>query len=201
MADNHSHLSKSHVHEFQQQQQQQESTIVCQQPFTPSVSSSSSSSHVGRGSGDHRKYRGIRCRSRKWVSEIREPRKANRIWLGTYPTPEMAAVAYDVACHALKGKDAVLNFPEYIGSWPTPVSLSPADIRAAAAAAAAAVRPEIGENGKDVVEFVDEEELFDMPLLLMNMAEGMLMSPPRFSPSCSDDSPYVSESESLWSYP
>ncbi|KAJ0974569.1 hypothetical protein J5N97_016534 [Dioscorea zingiberensis] len=152
----------------------------------------------------NRKYRGIRCRSRKWVSEIREPRKAKRIWLGTYPRPEMAAVAYDVAALALKGGDAVLNFPECVGCWAAPVSLSPGDIRAAAeaAAAAVAVRMEREKSGEKEVVFVDEEELFDMPFLLMNMAEGMLMSPPRLSPTWSDDhSPEVSEAEStLWSY-
>ncbi|KAK1295996.1 hypothetical protein QJS10_CPB15g00666 [Acorus calamus] len=161
--------------------------------------------------GRHPVYHGIRCRSGKWVSEIREPRKTTRVWLGTYPTAEMAAVAYDVAALALKGSDAVLNFPTSIRSLPVPASPSPSDIRSAAAAAAASLAgpppppPEAakpGESGPSREgEFIDEEELFDMPKLLDSMAEGMLMSPPRMdSPPSDDRLPDASDGESLWSY-
>nr|GFC01740.1 integrase-type DNA-binding superfamily protein [Tanacetum cinerariifolium] len=49
-------------------------------------------------------------------------------------------------------------------------------------------------------EFMDEEALFDMPNLLADMAEGMLMSPPRH-PSTDDHSPEdSSDCDNLWSY-
>ncbi|XWS38420.1 hypothetical protein CRYUN_Cryun19dG0129800 [Craigia yunnanensis] len=165
-------------------------------------------------SGKHRMYRGIRCRSGKWVSEIREPRKTTRIWLGTYPTPEMAAAAYDVAALALKGSEAVVNFPASVASYALPASTSSADIRKAAAAAASLKKAETQSEinlgtghhhqakneDMTIEEYVDEDVLLNLPNLLVEMAEGLLVSPPRISSTPSDDSPENYNGESLWNY-
>jgi hypothetical protein len=148
----------------------------------------------------HPVYRGVRFRAGKWVSEIRELRKPSRIWLGTYPTPEMAAAAYDAAALALRGAGTALNFPDAARSRPAPASTSPEDVRSAASAAAASLAATMddsattglgtidrdhelqGSNGPADGWVVDEDDVFEMPRLMESMAEGLMMSPPVLGP-------------------
>lgn len=146
-------------------------------------------------------------RSNKWVCEVREPNKKTRIWLGTYPTAEMAARAHDVAALALRGNLACLNFADSVWRLPVPITNNPTDIRNAAAEAAEAFRlkdmeVDGGDGRRDVSDdkgsdgtlsesegmamaeevevesYMDEEAVFYMHRLISDMAEGMLIPPP-----------------------
>ncbi|KAK4396759.1 Dehydration-responsive element-binding protein 1D [Sesamum angolense] len=147
----------------------------------------------------HPVYRGVRGSHGKWVCEVREPNTKSKIWLGTFSTPEMAAVAHDVAAIALRGDNAMLNFPGSAHHSLAPTR-PPQDIQSAAPSSQGVqffifyfINKKIDEAGDDESErdhgedegnigyrdgFVDEEALFNMPALLDSMAEGMLLTPP-----------------------
>ena len=174
----------------------------------------------------HPVYRGVRKKnSQKWVCEVREPNKKSRIWLGTFPTAEMAARAHDVAAIALRGRSACLNFADSIWRLPIPVSTAAKDIQRAAAEAAELFRPtELDEVSRDELNqglenatttttvattseavetkaedvfFMDDEAIFDMPGLLTDMAEGLLLSPPH---CYNEDDNETKSNMALWSY-
>lgn len=146
----------------------------------------------------HPVYRGVRLRNgSKWVCEVREPSKKSRIWLGTFPTPEMAARAYDAATLTLRGDDSPLNFSDSFRLIRRAKSCSARDIQEVALEAALAFGPKHYDNTPSsstvfhrekcnenmVVEvpetsFVDEEMLFNMPSFYNSMAEGLIITPP-----------------------
>ncbi|KAF5207307.1 Ethylene-responsive transcription factor [Thalictrum thalictroides] len=118
--------------------------------------------------GASRKYKGIRCRKwGKWVSEIRVPNTQERLWLGSYNTPEAAAVAHDTALFCLRGPSVVkqLNFPMYLPHF-LRTDMSPKSIQKAATDAGSAVDAGslqgTGESSmKNVENHVQENQFWD----------------------------------------
>ncbi|XP_013652451.2 ethylene-responsive transcription factor ERF018 [Brassica napus] len=107
-----------------------------------------------RNSSMQSKYKGVRKRKwGKWVSEIRLPNSRARIWLGSFDTPEKAARAFDAAQFCLRGRQSGFNFPDNPPSISGGRSLTPPEIREAAARYANA------QDGDIIISTGEEESV------------------------------------------
>ncbi|KAL8227203.1 hypothetical protein R6Q57_017035 [Mikania cordata] len=193
---------------------------------------SPSTSHSKRKAGRkkfketrHPVYKGVILRNdSKWVCEVREPSSDRRIWLETFPTPEMAARAYDAATLSLRGDGSPLNFTDSARLIKRAESCSVSDVKRAAFEAALAVGQRCdndtrlsspsgcfeveNEGGTATVEapetgFVDEEVVFNMHGFYNSMAEGLVMTPPGMNKSFDWDDHNDPDSNidmTLWRY-
>ncbi|PIN01626.1 hypothetical protein CDL12_04937 [Handroanthus impetiginosus] len=108
-----------------------------------SCSSDETASAYGSSGAEasQKKYKGIRRRKwGKWVSEIRVPGTPERLWLGSYSSPEAAAVAHDVAFYCLRGNSSPenLNFPLILPAGAR-IGMSPRSVQKAASDAGLAI--------------------------------------------------------------
>ncbi len=135
------------------------------------------------GETRHPVYRGVRRRSWGiWVTEIRRPKTKSRIWLGSFASPEMAALAYDTAALALRGPAAVLNFPKLASSIPRPLDLSDKSIQAAANDAAnsgfhrARLQKSYSIPAADVsrIPFTEVKQILTTPADVSTLVDGVI---------------------------
>ncbi|XP_008784342.2 ethylene-responsive transcription factor ERF017 [Phoenix dactylifera] len=105
---------------------------------------------AGSAAAGERRYRGVRKRKwGRWVSEIRLPNSRERIWLGSYDSPDKAARAFDAAVVCLRGRRGRLNFPDSPPRIAGGQSLGPRQIQGLAARHAHKADSDAAANAAD----------------------------------------------------
>ncbi|GMJ06181.1 DRE BINDING PROTEIN 1B, C-repeat/DRE binding factor 1 [Hibiscus trionum] len=119
---------------------------------------------------------------------------ADSVWRLPVPASNNAA---DIRRAAAEAAEAFRpqEFQELSGSYARQGSLKASDSEVSSSDVNKKKVAAESEFSTEKVQFVDEEEMFDMPKLLDSMAEGLLLSPPRNHDEADSDFDV-----SLWSY-
>jgi len=92
---------------------------ICPQPYQTESPIGPGDHNANTTEGALRKYVGVTRPTGKWISRVsykrHEDERQTHVHLGTFPTAEMAAIAFDAAVLLLRGDSNAnrLNFPEY----------------------------------------------------------------------------------------
>jgi hypothetical protein len=95
------------------------------------------------------------------VSEIRLPNSRERIWLGSYDSPEKAARAFDAALFCLRGNTANFNFPDQPPNIPGGTDLHPSQIQTVAAHFANSYLPSSSSSASHELQNPDVSHNYD----------------------------------------